>query len=78
MKFRMFHVPKPKQYGYKPQFYVPDDEEPEYKKQSKNASKSDAGGYWQKETERLKRRKPINITIYLVIILILLYLIFFS
>lgn len=79
MKFRMFHVPKPRQYGYKPLYYTPDEEDQENVKRSeKVSSKSEARGYWQKETERLKRRKPINIVMYLVIILILLYLIFLS
>lgn len=78
MKLKMFHIPKPRQYGYKPLYYVPDDEELSYKQTPKKSETKVSNGYWQKETARLTRRKSSNIAIYLVIVLVLLYLIFLS
>jgi len=78
MQFKMFHRPKPRQFSYKPIYFDPE-------KEKKQAQKEELGSFrakFREETQRQSRvsstRKKINISIYLVIIMLLLYFIFFS
>lgn len=78
MQFKMFHRPRPRQFNYKPIYYDPskDADQPQSKDDEKLRVK------FRHEVERNSRRglrrKNINITIYLVIIVLLIYFIFFS
>lgn len=74
MKFKMFHIPKPRQFNYKPLYYVPEEEENNLS--AKSDDRSDAFRSWHRETARLKKRQNINILLYVVIVIVLLLFIF--
>lgn len=80
MKFKMFHIPKPRKFSYTPIYYNPDEEETlsgEGKKNSDSKRSNDRSyRYWQRDIDRITRKKTINITIYIIIVLLLTYLIF--
>ena len=79
MKFKMFHVPKPRKFGYTPIYYTPEEEET-VTGEKKNSVQSPEGErtnrYWQRDIDRITRKKTINITLYLIIAVLLTYLIF--
>ncbi|MBN2729096.1 MAG: hypothetical protein JXR53_07715 [Bacteroidales bacterium] len=82
MKFKMFHVPKPRKFGYSPIYYNPDEEETvragkKNKPDSANGKEEKANKYWQTDMNRINRRKSVNITMYLIIAILLLVVIFF-
>ncbi len=73
MKFKMFHIPKPRQFNYKPQFYNPEEENTF---SASRDSRSDAFRSWHRETDRLRRRQGINILLYVALVVVLLLFIF--
>jgi len=78
MKFKMFHVPKPRKFGYTPIYYNPEEEETVLgeKKNSKPAQDSErTNRYWQRDIDRITRKKTINITFYIILAALLTYLI---
>lgn len=77
MKLKMFHIPKPKQFNYKPVFYVPDEEESYSAKKEKDRLSSDAFRAWHKEAERMKNKRNTNILLYLAIAAALLLFILY-
>ena len=79
MKFKMFHVPKPRKFGYTPIYYNPEEEETVTgeKKNSEKASEGErTNKYWQRDVDRITRKKTINITMYIILAVLLTYLIF--
>ena len=78
MQFKMFHRPKPKQFSYKPIYFDPAKEENEQKKEAANDFRAKFREETEKNSKRSSGKKNINIAFYLVIIVLLVYLIFFS
>ena len=82
MKFKMFHTPKPRKFGYTPIYYNPDEEETVTTRKKKSAdSANDPDGqnkYWDHNKERITRKKSMNMTWYIIIAVLLLYMIFFT
>ena len=82
MRLKMFHVPKPRKFGYTPIYYNSEQEETvtreKRKKTDSEEEKDGQNKYWQYNMDRITRKKSINITMYLFIAALLLYLIFFS
>ena len=79
MKFKMFHVPKPRKYGYQPIYYNSEQDENiiEKKKNHKQDVEKDRDNkYWKTEMDRINRKRTINITMYIFIILLLLCIVF--
>ena len=77
MSFTFFHRPKPKGFGYKPQFYNPEEEE----RKSKYRSEADDfearlhKSWDRKRTRKTKNQFPFRAIIWSVaIVLVLLYL----
>ncbi|PLW93378.1 MAG: hypothetical protein C0592_06315 [Marinilabiliales bacterium] len=79
MKFKMFHVPKPRKFGYTPIYYNPEEEETVTGAEKKNSDSARdderANRYWQRDIDRITRKKTINITMYIIIAILLTYLI---
>jgi len=76
MKLTLFHRPKPKSFNYKPIYSNPEDE-----KKNKRDEKISLKDRFQQEKEKKftsSTKKGLNITMYIIIILLMLYLIFFS
>ncbi len=81
MKLRMFHVPKPRKFNYTPVYYTPDEEEKLEKSgraKEKKILEEGKNKYWTGEFNKRNRSKSINITMYIFIALLLLYIIFFT
>ncbi len=78
MILKMFHRPKPRQFNYKPVYYVAEEKQNQENKQGNEEFRNK----FRAETHRNSRfgsgRKNISIGLYLVIIALLIYLIFFS
>lgn len=76
MKLTLFHRPKPKSFNYKPIYSNPDEE-----KKSKKDEKLSLKDRFQNEKDKKftsSTKKGLNVTMYIIIILLMLFLIFFS
>ncbi len=81
-----FKTRKPRQFEYIPRFYDEEKEKLEQRRKElenageevKNFSRGDLKKQWLKSDRKKPRhRQPINLLVYLILILVLLYIIFF-
>lgn len=78
MILKMFHRPKPRQFNHIPIYYNPDSEAQKKAKEADQDLRTKMRAERESKTSINFGRKSINITIYGLIILFLIYLIFFS
>jgi len=89
MKVVFFRIPKPKQFKYPPRYYDEEKERKELRKRelgldgdgSKIDFKTQVGDSWKRlRKSDLKRQKKaqMSVVVYLMIVVMLIYLIFFS
>ncbi len=78
MLLKMFHRPKPRQYSYTPVYYNPKEDEKKSSSENQDAFRSRFREKTEKNSKTANRKKTINVSIYLVLIILLIYLIFFS
>lgn len=76
MKLTFFHRPKPKSFNYKPIYSNPEDDKKS--KNDKNKTLKEMFEYEKDKKMTSKTRKGLNVSFYIVIVLLFLYLIFFS
>jgi hypothetical protein len=78
MLFKMFHRPKPRQFSYTPVYFNPESDNKKSTSDDQNELRSKFRAETEKNSRIASKRKNINISIYLVLIIFLIYLIFFS
>ncbi len=79
MKLKFLHTPKPRGYGYQPVFYNPDEEKKATENKEPEGSKKlrrEMESRWM-ANRRKNRASTIQLMVYMLIILALLYYIFF-
>lgn len=77
MNLTFFHRPKPKSFNYKPIYSNPEEEKKIVKNETEISLK-DKFQIEKNKTTTFSSKKGVNIFIYLIVIILMLYIIFFT